>query len=107
VEQNPYESPKEAGYAPPAAPQRPKKIDLSVVGFILVAIALLGAANIARTGDFVHSAGALFAPSGVVGLVLCLMGFLIRPSRLAALGIVLGLFVSLFLAAFWLAVILN
>ena len=70
-------------------------------------VSLLGAANIARTGDFVHSAGALFAPSGVAGLVLCVIGFLIRPSRMAALGIVLGLFVSLILATFWLVMISN
>jgi len=107
VEPNPYQPPKETGYAPPTPSQKPKRIDASVVGFLLAAFGLAGAANIARTGDFINSAGALFAPCGAAGLVLSLIGFLIRPSRLAAIGIAIGLFVSLCLATFWLEAISN
>ena len=105
VEPNPYQSPNETGYTPPGVPKKPQKIDLSVVGFLLAVFSLVGAANIARTGDFVNSAGAFIAPSAVAAIVLSLIGFLVRPSRLAAGGIAAGLFVSLYLAAFWLVVI--
>jgi hypothetical protein len=107
VEPNPYQPPKETGYAPPVSTQYPKKIDLSVIGFLLAAFAIVGALNIARTGDFVNSAGALMAPSGIVGLLLSLIGFMIRPSRLAAAGMAMGAFVSIYLAGFWLESISN
>jgi hypothetical protein len=105
VEPNPYQSPTETGYAPPRPVSKKRRLDASVIGFLLSVIALFGAVHIARTGDFVDSAGALFAPSAIAGVLLSLLGALIRPSLLAVVGMAIGFFVSLYLATFWLTAI--
>ena len=114
MEQNPYESPREAGRILPASEI------ISAMGFLLTAVALVWASILIRghmdsaqlrTPSYPLFDGELdalinLAPSliALAAFVISLIGVIVRPTPIAVLGLVFTTFCWLCVISLWLSV---
>jgi hypothetical protein len=100
MEVNQYESPMSANQPPPRVGEAVTNI--ANIGLVLSLIGLVGVAVVGWTSPIISIIGMYLAFVCLPGTVLSFVGYLLRPNRIAALGITIGVFGSFYLPTFWL-----
>ena len=97
--ENPYEPPIASNVAPIAA-----RNPVGGIGFFLSLIGFMGVAVVGPLGPIVSSIGMCLAFLCLPGLLVSVIGVFRTPRRLAAWGVALGVFGSLYLPTFYLSI---
>ena len=102
LNENPYKSPNASSSAPCAHQNR-----IARIGFVLSVTGVLGVLVVGSFGSLMNTVGMYVAFLSLPGTAISAMGLWRQPKRLAALGVVLGIFGTLYLPTFYLSMFVS